>query len=633
MPDRPSSKIWSRACLGAGLAALIAVHAPVLGYKKFADVDEGYCAAIAARLLDGAKLYRDAVSQRGPLMYYGFEGMARLTGWDNVLGWRCWALAFALAHVLLVYWAGKTLLSRNAGVVAALATVYALAFGLPPRDSLALHGETMQLPPLIVAVVLGALAMRYAAGTRERTLRILGSGVCIGVAICIKQSVALHPLPLLVWLFVSARRNRGPMASFVRDAAVLVVGCILPPLVFVAHAALEGTLRDLVYYTYTYNVTTHMHPTKRTSIWIGALFERLLSGTLFFTLLALLAGTSIPFLARRVRSAWRERSVQPVARAFGVRSYLALHLLMALAAGAAMSRFFPHYFIESLPFMTLLLGAVVDGWFHARPAVARSVVAALAAFFVGHAALSAYFGEKIDGRVAHDGLVERLSKYIETTTAPTDKIFVWGFSPWIYEYSHRRPAGRYVFVTYVTGFVPWFWEDPAIERARIVPGSTEALLGDLDREKPEIVVDAGSVLIGRPMRAYEKPDAWLHEHYCFSFRFGAYDVYRRRHEGARCAVDYFPRVHPPVDFYGHDAPYAVMPLPLDNAESHWLPPSEFDSPVWFDEEPEPPGLDALRDLRLEADRRTWLKKIGVKDAKDLLPPPPCPTADAGAGRP
>jgi hypothetical protein len=130
------------------------------------------------------------------------------------------------------------------------------------------------------------------------------------------------------------------------------------------------------------------------------------------------------------------------------------------------------------------------------------------------------------------------------------------------------------------------------------------------------------------MRAYEKPSAWLHANYCFSFRFGAYDVYRKKR--GECDVPFFPRMHPPKDFYGNDAWYAVMPMTVDFHESQWLAAARYDAPAWFPEQHEPPHVDALRDLRLEADRKEWLDKIGVKDEKDLVPPPPC---NSGATRP
>ena len=160
-------------------------------------------------------------------------------------------------------------------------------------------------------------------------------------------------------------------------------------------------------------------------------------------------------------------------------------------------------------------------------------------------AVNGSVNEKVDGRVAHDRTVDDVSKVITATTAPRDRIFVWGFSPWVYQYSHRRPAGRFVFETYVTGFVPWFWEKLSVERARVVPGSVEVLLGDLDREKPTVVVDAGSIMPGkahagvRPLLA-----AWLRANYCFDVRIGAFDVYRRKAPGiADCVYPWFLRLY------------------------------------------------------------------------------------------
>jgi hypothetical protein len=206
------------------------------------------------------------------------------------------------------------------------------------------------------------------------------------------------------------------------------------------------------------------------------------------------------------------------------------------------------------------------------------------------------FGEKVDGRVGHDRTVNDVAKFIRATTAPDDRIFVWGFSPWIYEYASRRPAGRYVFETYVTGMVPWFWEKRSIEAARVVPGSVEALLGDLEREKPVVVVDAGSVMMARPMRAYAPFARFLHDEYCFELRVGAFDLYRRKASDARCAVPYFPRPFGAVDWNGRGMP---VPLPLlaDEELTRQLPHGSYFKPIWFRSQPRPAGLEAIRDER------------------------------------
>jgi hypothetical protein len=219
-------------------------------------------------------------------------------------------------------------------------------------------------------------------------------------------------------------------------------------------------------------------------------------------------------------------------------------------------------------------------------------------FFVMFAsALGTVFGERVDGHVAHDDTVVYASHYIEATTKPDERIFVWGFSPWVYGYSHRKPAGRYVFETYVTGFVPWFWEKAEVERARIVPGSVEALLSDLDREKPVVVVDAGSIMMGRSMRSYDKPNAWLHEHYCFEFREGALDIFRKKPEdGSPCPVPWYPRPHVVVDYLGRAMPVGML-VTLDQDTSRRLPTGSYFHPIYFLDAPPPARLDAAIDQK------------------------------------
>ncbi len=608
-PDLPTAKKdpqrrWRLFVLLSGIVSIIAVHGPLIGYKTFANVDEAYAAAIAERLLEGHKLYEGAISQRGPLMYYVFEGFAWTHGWDNIVALRLWALALAITHVLLTYWVGRVLVSKTAATVAAAVASYALAIGYPPEDAVAINGESLQLPAMLVAVVLGVVAVRAAPGSRDRLLRLLACGVAFGFAISIKQSVALHPIPVVLLLMIDAHRRKVTFSRLALDTAVLFFATLLVPALFIAHAAAQGTLSQMYYYSVTYNSQVHLRPSATAFSWLGHFFFRLMSQTLFFILLVLLIGRALPYVVRRFKGAWRFRSVAALGRGFGPREYLGLHLLLAVLAATSMYRFFPHYYLQAAPFMALAAGIAVDRWFNTKrmASAARTVVGAFMVFVVFAAALGCIFGERIDGRVAHDRTVKDVGRYIEGTTKAEDRIFVWGFSPWLYEYSHRRPAGRYVFETYVTGFVPWFWEKLSFEKARIVPGSTEALLADLDREKPAIVVDAGSVMMARPMRTYEKPNAWLHEHYCFEVRIGAMDIYRVKPDGKECPQPFFPRAHYTTDFLGRALSVPVART-LDISTSPRLPEGDFFKPLWFPAGPVPPGLEAVRDKKRENEEK------------------------------
>jgi hypothetical protein len=379
------------------------------------------------------------------------------------------------------------------------------------------------------------------------------------------------------------------------------VASLAAPVAFVAHAASEGTLRQLLYYTVTYNGSIHLRPAPSQSYpWLPNLFFRLCDGTSFFIVTALLATGAAPFVVRRVRAAWREKSLWPLGRGFGIAHFLGLNFAIATASAASMYRFFSHYFLPAWPFAALCLGAALAPLLRSRrwgPAMRRAAWGGVGlVLFCGW--LQTVFGEKVDGRVAHDRTVNDVAHLVRATTSTEDRVFVWGFSPWVYEYSGRRPAGRYVFETYVTGMVPWFWEKLAVESARVVPGSVDALLGDLGREKPAVVIDAGSIMMARPMRAYAPFASWLHEHYCFEVRIGAFDVYRRKADGAACAIGYFPHPSGAVDWMGRSLP---VPLPrlADEALTKRLPNAGYFTPKWFADQPRPSGLEVLRDPRHE----------------------------------
>jgi Dolichyl-phosphate-mannose-protein mannosyltransferase len=589
------------ATLAVSFVVVCAVHAPLIGYKAFANVDEAYAGAIGERLLEGFKLYDGAVSQRGPLMYYAFEAIGWLHGWDNIVALRLWALAFCLANLFGVWWIARKLLSMQAAIVATAMTSYALAFGFPASDGCALHGETLQLPALLGAVLLGANAVRWVPGSPRRRLRLFGSGLLFGAAASIKQSIILHPGALIVWLAVDGhRRNAGRRAG--ADVLVLSLSTLLLPAAFLIHSAREGTLRALLYYTFTYNRVVHLNPTPgRWFSWAPNLSFRVTEEPSFFVVLTVLIALGAPWVSRRVRAAWRERSWWTLARGFGVRHFLALNLAIAVASGATMYRFFPHYFLQAWPFVALCAGAAVEPIARSRRwsptwSTLSAGLLGLSVFCGWHTTV---FNEKVDGRVAHDRTVDDVSKVITATTAPRDRIFVWGFSPWVYQYSHRRPAGRFVFETYVTGFVPWFWEKLSVERARVVPGSVEVLLGDLDREKPSVVVDAGSIMLARPMRAYAPFATWLHANYCFDVRIGAFDVYRRKPPGgADCVYPWFPRPFDAVDWEGRRVRVPI-PKVADEEGTRTLPQGDYYKPIWFKDAPVPSGLDAMRDKRRE----------------------------------
>jgi len=498
-------------------------------------------------------------------MYYAYAAFAALAGWDNILAVRLVALAFELGVLALVYSFGKRALSPRAGTIAVAANAYAIAFDLPPEDALALNGELILLPLVVVGAALAASAMAMNPGLTRRASMSFAAGAVLGAAACIKPTAALQPLPIFVWMAVAGLQVPTGTRSVARDACFFTIGLLAFPLTFVTIAARQGTLARMAYYCVTYNATVHLRP-------MGDATERyrslghLYDSPLFLISIALAAVVWVSIQRNRLSEARPHLRVRMGLARFGVVEYLWLQFLCAIAPAAFSPQCFFHYFLIAIPFWGLLVGWTLDRTLR-HPSLSPGV--ALIMTVIGTvgtccAGSLAYAREKIDGRVAHDAAVEMAAAYIARSTLPTDRIFVWGFSPWLYEYSHRRPAGRYVFSTFVTGFVPWFWSGLSRESARVAPHAMDDLIADLDTERPALVVDAGSVMISRPLRAYAPMAEWLHRNYCFDARVSAFDVYRRlAHKraaetwstddsgaGPGCDPRMFPLPASTVDYFG-----------------------------------------------------------------------------------
>ena len=583
--SRRVGRFYRVLALAAGAVVLV-VQLPPLWFQRYVDVDEAYASALAERLQEGFRLYEGAVSQRGPLMYYLYELLAALSRWDDVRALRVAALLFALAHVALVWTVGRRLFGQGIAAVASLVCAYTITLGLEPYDGMALNGEQLQVPFILGSVLLGGLAMRSARRSRERVVRLAAAGLLCGCAIAIKQSVAILPLPLVVWIALDAARGRRWAAAAV-DASVYLVAVALPASVLLAHAALDGTLSSLWYFCVTYNLTAHRLPGARFSYWADPLYGHLRGHTAYF-LLAAVALTSVGLRwGRRVALALRTRRPAALASGFTAEDYVGLSALATLAMAASLPQHFGHYYVVPAPLLALTVACVARRAL--RPLridrALRTVLASAVALFVAYGVLFAYRTAQLGGLLTHDALVLTTAAYIERTTTKDDRIFVWGFSPWLYGYAHRRPAGRYVFETYVTGLVPLFYFDLEHEASRVVPGSMEALLGDLDRERPVLVADAGSLQLARPMNAYPAAAAWLRANYCFEARVGHVDLYRRR-DGAACATRYFPCPHPPLTHWGEPL-FVPMPPVVDREGTGLLGVGPPDVPKGFapDERP------------------------------------------------
>ena len=202
--------------------------------RGFSNLDEGYLPALAARLLDGEALYRDAIYVRPPLSPWLHAAIAGLTpgGW-GLLASRWTGIAFLVITVTVTV---RCLLPRQAGDER--------AWGLVERYGLATAALALSLlsfPPMawhtLDGLLFGAVGLACITGQRIGASRGLLGGIALGAAALAKQS--FFPLPLIAVgvLLLRGREHR-------RSAAVVATGVAVAVITALAILAATGSLSD-----------------------------------------------------------------------------------------------------------------------------------------------------------------------------------------------------------------------------------------------------------------------------------------------------------------------------------------------------------------------------------------------------
>ncbi|GAB5560389.1 MAG: hypothetical protein SynsKO_20360 [Synoicihabitans sp.] len=478
------------------------------------NVDETIHSTIANVLLDGGVLYTDAIDQRSPLTYYATAAIFAIFG-SSLFALRIFAMGLIIASA---WFLGRTVWrihGPTAGVGAAAALAAFSHHLLHAGDTFAVHTEWY------VLFFTTAAAWLFFGGKDPipSPKRCAATGFLIGLAIMSKQSALLElACPLIALLFAGGDRILGWKPIGLRALAVLA-GASVAMGALIAPSVLSGAGRDLLYYTWTYNIEIY-----------GAEFtflEKLLSSEVLFealwgnypALFLLTAGTLILLLLRVVQ--FNPPVTERPAR-FG-EVYLVTWLFMSTGAAAAGGRGFEHYFFPTFaPLAWLCVWALAHFWgkWHRsehRPALwQRSVLwggIAIGIYSVTIPPLAAPKTPAPPGDPA-----ERISAWMKNQSTPDDRIFVWGFNPDIYHYTDRLPASRFVYCTFQTGLIPWTNTAPEIDTSyAIVPGAMKTLLEDLRKNSPRFIIDSSvgphRLFQKYPIENYPELMDWMETHY------------------------------------------------------------------------------------------------------------------------
>ncbi|HSE36130.1 MAG TPA: glycosyltransferase family 39 protein [Blastocatellia bacterium] len=486
----------------------------------FVNGDEGVRALSAVRILEGARLYVDVVTDKPPGASLFYAAAFALFG-RSMKAVHLAAAIWNFGTALIVFLTASRFYARRVGLWAALLFVY-FSTNYFTQDMMAANTELLMLPPYAAAFYCFMVTRESNVSSRNTlpfsSTWLVAAGVLTGVATLFKQVGVLNLVffalyqCLVVWRERGKRREDSAWLNSIRNAvahlSLIAAGFAVVLAAFVLWLSSIGALsefwRNAVVLSKSYSDSVPF------GLRIKFMFGRGLGYVFFNAVLWTLAGWAV------VRSV-RERKSDQNEPVGGTRSALSASFDIATAIWCGVSligvmmggRFFGHYFIPALPALSLLgargLGFLAEAL--KRPADRRRAQVAVGAlallFSIGsvrshhRTAVLAY--ETLTGTRTHWsanwGMTKReqeaevVSQFVRERVSAGEPLYIWGYAHDIFWRTGCRPASRYLTPYYIDGRFPDAEGMVPITGEELRREASLNLVEDLRRSKARLILD------------------------------------------------------------------------------------------------------------------------------------------------
>ncbi len=429
--------------LGLGLAFLLRL--PSL-FEPYSYGDECIYLTLGQAVQQGLVLYRQIHDNKPPLLYL----LAALSG--NLFWFRALLLFWGLATIFLFYKLAQIFFQKEEKLIKISTLSFVFFSSIPLFEGGVANAEVF----LILFTIAGIL--RIFCGEKQSKWVFFSAGIFFSLATLFKVPAIFDFAAVLVFL-VFFLTNRKKFKLYILNSTFLLLGFLLPILASFAYFLSQGALSQYLTAAFFQNLPY-------LSSWGN-------SPRLRFGLLVFFVGLAL----------WKRKEIGN--SLLFVLVWFAFSLFGATLSG----RPYPHYLVQSLPSLCLLLA-----FFFSKLKTKEHLFlsASLAIFLLAlfyfrfwiYSPFSpyknfllfatkrysqekyfSYFGQKV-------GRDYQLAQFLTLHTQKNEKVFIWGDSPCIYALSRRLPVGRYTVAYHIIDFGGF--------------GETASVLG---KEKPRFIID------------------------------------------------------------------------------------------------------------------------------------------------
>ena len=492
----------------------------------FVNGDEGVRALSALRMLEGARLYADVVTDKPPGASFFYAAVFAALG-RTMKAVHLVAIVWNFATSLLVYLIAARFYGKRTALWAALLFVY-FSTNYFTQDMMAANTELLMALPYAAAFYLFMIASVDASKPR-RTGFLLAAGMLTGLAALFKQVGVLNLgffAVYEIWGAVRVRRDEAVRdslrASLVKSISRLLLigsGFVSVLVLFVLWLVRIGAFQD--FWRNAILLNMFYIDSEPATLWARFFLGRGLGFVFFNATIWMLAIWAVKRSLKTSSEHSHNHAETDAAKfAASTRFDLAVALWGTVTlAGVVMSgRFFGHYFIPALPALSLLAARGVrllgQQLKYSRHKMRWKMgVAALAVLFaIGllrchhRTAVLAY--ETITGSrtrwSANWGMTKRqeeaevVSAFVRSKIAPGEPLYIWGYAHDVYWQSGCLPASRYLTPYYIDGRFVDAEATVAESGEELRREAAANLIEDLRRTRPLLILDVFSSIQSLP---------------------------------------------------------------------------------------------------------------------------------------
>lgn len=419
--------------------------------------DAGAFLTIASGILKGNLPYVDYFDHKPPGVYYLLASFLALK--KSIYAAKLGTMLFNMAASVVLFFIGKKLWNKEVGILSAIFYLTGL---------LVYEGYYVLTEPFLAFFSSLAILCFVEHYHTKKYPYLFLSGIMIGISMLFKQTGILTLFGIFFFYLLEIIKSKR-IVLHIKDGAMLSMGFLLPIVLASFYFYSVNALNDLIYCVFSVNL--HSYGTNS----IVAFLYYNYNDLFYFPLIWILSisGVVIAMIQHFKTYIYNKNQNKEIF----------ISIMLIFSAIPIVIRQYPHYYIQILPFASLLASYTIFKLKEPIKSILESdrlkivaifVILALIAPTLVQISIGAY---SVKSYNLNDEL--EIADYIKSHTKPDEKIFVIAAQPEYYFLSNREPMNKNIYLlpinlnnTYTEGSIIQNLKDKKIKYVLVEHGSS-----------------------------------------------------------------------------------------------------------------------------------------------------------------